>query len=78
MPPAYNMGVAYPGLAEHNYWQTHMFWLVVMVVSVKCELSKVLGTAFGLSLDVHDVDEFLMGKICKKITYWKIIQNICH
>lgn len=40
-----------------------MSWLVLMALSVKWELSKVLGTAFGLSLDVHDVDEFLVGKL---------------
>lgn len=38
------------------------------------ELSKLLGIAFGLSLDVQDVhevdvDEFLISKIQKKIMY---------
>ena len=32
------------------------------------ELSKLLGIAFGPSLDTQDVDEFLLSKICKKIT----------
>jgi hypothetical protein len=32
------------------------------------ELSKLIGTIFGLHLDVLDVDEFLMSKILK-ITY---------
>ena len=38
---------------------------------VQGEISKLLGTTFGLSLDVHDVIEVLIDKTKKKITYWR-------
>lgn len=33
-------------------------------------ISKLLGTPFGLSISTVDVDQFLIAKIRKKITYW--------
>jgi hypothetical protein len=33
------------------------------------DLSKLLGTPFGLNLDTKDVDQFLYGKIAKKLDY---------
>lgn len=35
------------------------------------ELSKLVGTMFGLSLEVHDVDNFLIKMLQKKTTYWR-------
>jgi hypothetical protein len=37
-------------------------------------LSKLLGTSFGLNLDTKDVDQFLYGKITKKLDYWSIMK----
>jgi hypothetical protein len=37
------------------------------------QLSKLLGTAFGLNLSVIDTDDFLFNKIKKKLTYWTAI-----
>jgi hypothetical protein len=34
------------------------------------DISKLLGTAFGLSISVDDADQFLMEKIDKKLKYW--------
>lgn len=34
------------------------------------DLSKLLGTPFGLNLDTKDVDAFLTAKIEKKLSYW--------
>lgn len=34
------------------------------------DLSKLLGTPFGLNLDTRDVDQFLYKKITKKLEYW--------
>jgi hypothetical protein len=34
------------------------------------ELSKLLGTAYGLKLELLDVDNLLMNKIKKKITFY--------
>jgi hypothetical protein len=39
-------------------------------VAQTSELSKLLGTPFGISLDIDDVDEFLQQKITKKLQYW--------
>jgi hypothetical protein len=36
-------------------------------------LSKLLGTPFGITLDVADVDEFLYQKIEKKLWYWSTL-----
>lgn len=33
------------------------------------DLSKLLGTPFGLNLNVRDVDQFLYHKISKKLVY---------
>jgi hypothetical protein len=44
-------------------------WLLVLgcQVAVERNLSKLLGTPFGLSLDVSDIDKFLFQKIQKKL-----------
>ena len=34
------------------------------------DLSKLLGTPFGLNLHVQDVDDFLYRKIARKLDYW--------
>ena len=34
------------------------------------ELSKLLGTPFGLNLNTRNVDQFLYNKIAKKLEYW--------
>jgi hypothetical protein len=34
------------------------------------DLSKLLGTPFGISLETNDVDAFLQQKITKKLNYW--------
>ena len=34
------------------------------------EVSKLLGTAFGLSLATGDTDEFLLNRIIKFLGYW--------
>jgi hypothetical protein len=36
------------------------------------DLSKLLGTLFGLNLNTKDVDHFLYNKISKKLEYHKI------
>ena len=33
------------------------------------DLLKLLGTTFGLNLDIKDVDQFLLSKILKKLDY---------
>lgn len=38
------------------------------------QLSKLLGTPFGLDLATVDVDEFLLNKIQKKISFWVTTQ----
>jgi hypothetical protein len=42
-------------------------------VVVEKNLIKLLGTPFGLDLDVADVDEFLFQKIQKDLQYWSSI-----
>lgn len=34
------------------------------------DLSKLLGTPFGLNLNTLDIDHFLYSKIAKKLDYW--------
>lgn len=34
------------------------------------QLSKLLGTPFELNLNTQGIDEFLYGKITKKLEYW--------
>lgn len=36
----------------------------------ECDLSKLLGTLFGLNLNIPDVDQFLYSKISRKLDYW--------
>jgi hypothetical protein len=31
---------------------------------------KLLGTPFGLNLEVLDIDNFLYNKVSKKLTFW--------
>ena len=38
------------------------------------DLSKLLGTPFGLNLDTKDVYQFLYSKISKKLDYWSIVK----
>ena len=38
------------------------------------DLSKLLGTPFGLNLNTPDVDKFLYNKISKKLDYWSTIK----
>jgi hypothetical protein len=47
-------------------------WLAIFDFpwAIEHSLSKLLGTPFGLNLVIEDVDNFLLGKITKKIDYW--------
>ena len=36
----------------------------------KGRISKLLGSPFGLSITTADIDQFLLGKLRKKLTYW--------
>jgi hypothetical protein len=36
-------------------------------------VSNLLGTEFGLNLDLNDVDGFLVQKIQKKIRFWNTV-----
>ena len=47
-------------------WLTRYNWLWAK----EGDLSKLLGTPFGLNLNVHDVDQFLHNKISRKLDYW--------
>jgi hypothetical protein len=38
--------------------------------AVEHQLSKLLGTPFGIDLHTGDVDTFLLTKVQKKLTYW--------
>ena len=38
------------------------------------DLSKLLGTPFGLNLNIRDVDDFLYRKISKKLDYWSTMR----
>jgi hypothetical protein len=38
------------------------------------DLSKLLGTPFGLNLNVSDVDHFLYSKISRKLAYWSTMK----
>jgi hypothetical protein len=38
--------------------------------AVEHQLSKLLSTPFGIDLHIGDVDEFLLTKVQKKLTYW--------
>ena len=38
------------------------------------DLSKLLGTSFGLYLNTQEVDHFLYTKINKKLDYWSTIK----
>lgn len=38
------------------------------------DLSKLLGTPFGLNLKTRDVDQFLYAKISKKLDYWNTMK----
>ena len=38
------------------------------------DLSKLLGTPFGLNLNTPDVDKFLHNKISKKLDYWSTMK----
>lgn len=33
-------------------------------------MSKLLGTSFSVSISTRDIDQFLMDKIRRKLTYW--------
>ena len=37
-------------------------------------MSKLLGTPFGLNLNVKDVDNFLYRKIARKLDYWSTMK----
>lgn len=39
------------------------------------DLSKLLGTPFGLNLNTLDVDQFLYQKISKKLDYWSNMRS---
>jgi hypothetical protein len=39
-------------------------------VHIERNLSKLLGTPFGLNLAIMDMDTFLEEKITKKLKYW--------
>jgi hypothetical protein len=41
--------------------------------AVERQLSKLLGTPFGINLHTQDVDEFLYTKIQKKLEYWALV-----
>ena len=41
--------------------------------AIEKQLSKLLGTPFGLNLDVQNIDEFLAEKIRKKLAYWSTV-----
>jgi hypothetical protein len=51
--------------------QPSSIWLQIFgcQVAVECNLSKLLGMPFGMSLDITDVDNFLLQKIQKKLKY---------
>ena len=49
---------------NQNGWQANWMW------AEKDNLSKLLGTSFGLNLNTPDVDQFLYHKISKKLKYW--------
>lgn len=38
------------------------------------DLSKLLGTPFGLNLNTQDVNQFLYAKISKKLDYWSTMK----
>ena len=38
------------------------------------DLSKLLGTLFGLNLNTPDIDQFLYAKIFKKLDYWSTMK----
>ena len=41
------------------------------------EVSKLLGTPFGMSLSSGDVDKFLLDRVSKKLEYWcKLKHNV--
>lgn len=54
-------------------WQVHIPTNLVYKVQIKWseegQLSKLLGTPFGLNLNTPDVDQFLYTKITKKLDY---------
>jgi hypothetical protein len=41
--------------------------------AVEHQLSKLLGTPFGIDLHTGDVDEFLLRKVQKKLTYSTLV-----
>jgi hypothetical protein len=47
-------------------------WLARLLCpwAVEGQLSKLLGTPFGVNLHTQDVDNFLLSKIQKKLDYW--------
>jgi hypothetical protein len=56
------------------YWLAHIPpppWLALTRCqwAVENQVSKLLGTPFGMDLHTRDVDEFLLTKIQKKLTY---------
>ena len=38
------------------------------------DMFKLLGTPFGLNLNIRDVDSFLYNKISKKLDYWSTMR----
>jgi hypothetical protein len=38
------------------------------------EVSKLLGSPFGLTLSMQDVDSFLSAKIDRKLAYWSSLK----
>jgi len=56
-----------PDRAPHWLSQINCQW------AMEHQLSKLLGSPFGINLHTTDVDEFLAGKVKKKLAYWTSI-----
>jgi hypothetical protein len=47
-------------------WLNHYQWKWAREKNI----TKLLGTSFGLGLEVKDIDAFLLNKIKKKMSFW--------
>ena len=48
--------------------------MIKLTMGIGGNLSKLLGTPFGLNLHTPDIDQFLYNKISRKLDYWSTMK----
>lgn len=52
-------------ITPHGWVRKHQWKWVIF-----SDLSKLLGTPFGLQLDLKNIDQFMLGQVKNKLKYW--------